>query len=111
MSKRTYRQKRRAAVEQSRVEWSNREYGVALETIRQGHGERVRLRWVLDPDPFVVLLSLGTVRQLLDQVEAEAVSGSRQDGASWEELGWALGLTGEAVRRRHVASTVVGKGA
>ena len=110
MGKRTRQAKRRAALDNARVEWRDHEYGISLETIRLGHGERARLRWLLDPDPMVVLLSLGAMRKVLHEVEGQYVRACRQDGASWEELGWALGVTGEAVRRRHVSSTLVGSG-
>lgn len=52
-------------------------------------------------EPLSDLQRLGTeIRALQDQVP-DLVREARSLGVSWDLLGWALGRTGEAVRRRY----------
>jgi hypothetical protein len=96
------REERQAAVRHAVDHWGDHEFGISLEEVRQGHGSRMRLRWLLDNDPYVVLMSLPYLRGLLDAVEREYVLALRVEAdTSWEDLGFALGITGEAARRRH----------
>ena len=92
---------RRAGIETAREEWTDHEFGISLETMPSG---RHRVRWQMDQDPTITLLGLSRLRGLLEVVEREYVLGLRQDGDSWDDIGWTLGITGEACRRRHAAA-------
>lgn len=101
---RSKRDRRRRALEEARETWTDEAYGISLELIRQGRGQRARLRWLIDEEPMLALMGLHALRRMLDGVERELVLAGRSDGLSWEDLGWALERTGEAVRRRHAAA-------
>lgn len=85
----------------AREEWTDDQYGISLDRTAAG---RVRFRWLVDQDLSVALLGLSQVRGLLDVLEREYVFGLRQGGDSWDDIGWLLGITGEAARRRHAAA-------
>lgn len=46
-------------------------------------------------------MGLRPLRQLVDAIEREHVLGLRAVGVSWQDVGFFLGMTGEAARRRH----------
>lgn len=96
--KRTHRERRRERVENLHASAELSDFGIRYE--RQASGREV-VRWWLDRDPYLALLALPYVRQLLDEVERSLVISLREQGFSWEELGWSLNITGEAARRRH----------
>jgi len=92
------REARAAGVEALREVWADREYGV---TLSQSRGGQLRLSWVIDSHEEIALLGLSTVRGLVDEVERENVLALRAVGVSWADIGFFLGMTGEAARRRH----------
>ena len=58
---------------------------------------------MLDRDTDDALRELVTARAALDSREASLVVRARSCGATWAELGRSLGLSKQAVRKRHLA--------
>jgi hypothetical protein len=52
-------------------------------------------------DPAAGLRAVGALRRLADQVEATQVAIARRDGWSWEQIGDALGVSRQAVHKKH----------
>ncbi len=56
------------------------------------------------PETIVAALrEIAAVRVALDSLEARLVVRARANGATWSELGDPLGLSKQAVRKRHLA--------
>lgn len=94
--KRSVRERRRLVLDTARETATAEELGLTLE-VKRG---RARLVWDIDPEGDLALLALPYVRQLLEDVETELVLAMRVEGASWSDLGFLLGTTGEAARKR-----------
>lgn len=94
----TKRQRRAAGIQHAREVYTDAELGIRADLDRQG---RLKVQWHPGRDETVGLISLERLRGFLDAVEAELVLSLREQGLSWDELGWCLGQSGEAVRRRH----------
>jgi hypothetical protein len=52
-------------------------------------------------DPTVGLRAVVALRRLADQLEATHVEAARRDGWSWEHIGDALGVSRQAVHKKH----------
>jgi hypothetical protein len=52
-------------------------------------------------DPAVGLRAVVALRRLADQVEATHVAAARRGGWSWEQIGDALGVSRQAVHKKH----------
>ena len=52
-------------------------------------------------DPQVGLRAVVSLRELVERLEALQVSNARQVGWSWEEIGNALGVSRQAVHKKH----------
>jgi hypothetical protein len=52
-------------------------------------------------DPAVGLRAVVAMRRLADQVEATHVAAARREGWSWEQIGDALGVSRQAVHKKH----------
>jgi hypothetical protein len=52
-------------------------------------------------DPAVGLRAVVALRRLADQVEIAQVGAARRDGWSWEQIGDALGVSRQAVHKKH----------
>ena len=52
-------------------------------------------------DPHVGLRAVAALRQLVERLEALQVDNARQHGWSWEEIGKALGVSKQAVHKKH----------
>ena len=52
-------------------------------------------------DPAVGLRAVVALRRLADQVEATHVAAARRAGWSWEQIGDALGVSRQAVHKKH----------
>jgi hypothetical protein len=52
-------------------------------------------------DPALGLRAVVALRRLADQVEHTQVSAARRDGWSWEQIGDALGVSRQAVHKKH----------
>ena len=52
-------------------------------------------------DPKVGLRAVAALRQLVERLEALQVENARQLGWSWEQIGAALGVSKQAVHKKH----------
>ena len=55
------------------------------------------------PDPRVGLRAVSALRQLLEQLEALQVDNARAKGWSWQEIAEILGVSRQAVHKKHAA--------
>ncbi|GHG79134.1 hypothetical protein GCM10018779_59760 [Streptomyces griseocarneus] len=55
----------------------------------------------LHADPRVGLRAVAALRRLVEHLEALQVGRARQLGWSWEEIGGALGVSRQAVHKKH----------
>ena len=55
----------------------------------------------VDADPRVGLLAVAALRRLVERLEALQVDSARRQGWSWEEIGAALGVSRQAVHKKH----------
>lgn len=53
-------------------------------------------------DPSDALAAVAALRRLADQLEDAAVEAALRDGWSWPEVAEALGVTRQAVHKKHV---------
>jgi DNA-directed RNA polymerase specialized sigma24 family protein len=58
---------------------------------------------VASPDPRVGLRAVAALRQLLEQLEALQVDNARAKGWSWREIAEILGVSRQAVHKKHAA--------
>lgn len=100
--KQTKRERRREAFETALQVRTDPEFGIRVEdTPRGGY----LVQWRSNPHPTEILMGMTRLRAVLEDLEREVVLALRvADGYSWEEIGWCLEVTGEAVRRRHSAA-------
>jgi Homeodomain-like domain len=54
-------------------------------------------------DPRVGLRAVGALRALLEQLEALQVANARARGWSWQEIAGVLGVSRQAVHKKHAA--------
>ncbi|GHA76930.1 HTH domain-containing protein [Streptomyces termitum] len=54
-----------------------------------------------DRDPRVGLRAVSALRRLLEQLEAVQVRGARAQGWSWQEIATELGVSRQAVHKKH----------
>jgi hypothetical protein len=52
-------------------------------------------------DPRVGLRAVAALRRLVERLEALQVDNARRHGWSWEEIGHALGVSKQAVHKKH----------
>jgi hypothetical protein len=52
-------------------------------------------------DPGVGLRAVAALRQLVERLEVLQVDSARRSGWSWEEIGRALGVSRQAVHKKH----------
>ena len=65
-------------------------------------GEATRLAGEIDStDPAVGLRAVAALRALLERLETLHVDNARERGWSWQEIGRALGVSKQAVHRKH----------
>lgn len=93
-------QQTRATRDETRTLYNDAEFRIRYETFR--HGGRERWRWSLDeqPEAFIGLMALHRFRQHLEEVERGYVLAARVEGIAWEEIGWALGVSRDTIRKR-----------
>ena len=56
---------------------------------------------VASKDPAVGLAAVASLRELLERLEALQVANARERGWSWQEIGGALGVSKQAVHKKH----------
>jgi len=68
-----------------------------------GGNERVpsTMDAALNRDPVVGLRAVAALRRLAERLEALQVGNARQQGWSWDEIGAALGVSRQAVHKKH----------
>lgn len=71
------------------------EFGKAVKRMLRAYGRRVA-----DADD-VDLAELAAMRDVVDQVIGHAVAGQRARGASWSEIGRALGVSKQTAHERY----------
>jgi hypothetical protein len=62
----------------------------------------------LPEDPADALAAVGALRRLADRVEDAAVERALRDGWSWAQVAEALGVTRQAVHKKHAARLAAG---
>jgi hypothetical protein len=81
--------------------WKDEDYGIKIAETRHG----ARLTWDVDQDSFVALMALHQLGDVvLARMESDIVTVLRGEGVAWDEIGWALGITGQAAKKRHPAA-------
>ncbi|WP_019356058.1 hypothetical protein [Streptomyces sp. AA1529] len=71
-----------------------------------GADEAVRTaQAALDGDPAVGLRAVAALRRLAERLEALQVDSARRQGWSWDEIGAALGVSRQAVHKKHSKRT------
>lgn len=58
----------------------------------------MRVPW----DPAVALAGLRALRSMIENLERTYVAACRDQGQSWSDIGWALGVTPQAAHARYV---------
>jgi len=58
---------------------------------------------VASKDPAVGLAAVASLRELLERLEALQVANARERGWSWQDIGGALGVSKQAVHKKHGA--------
>ena len=56
---------------------------------------------IASDDPSVGLRAVAALQRLAEQVEATQVAAARAKGWSWEQIGDALGVSRQAVHKKH----------
>ena len=56
------------------------------------------------PDPRVGLRAVRALRRLLEQLEISQVASARAQGWSWQEIAEVLGVSRQAVHKKHAES-------
>jgi hypothetical protein len=92
------KQQRAGKIRHAQEVWRDEDYGITMSETRGGG----RLTWSVDRDSFVALMALHQLRDaVLVQIERDLVVTLRGQGVAWDEIGWALGLSRQAVQKRH----------
>ncbi len=55
----------------------------------------------MNADPHVGLRAVAALRRLVERLEELQVDNARRQGWSWEEIGAALGVSRQAVHKKH----------
>jgi hypothetical protein len=61
-------------------------------------------------DPAVGLAAVASLRALLESLEALQVANARELGWSWQQIADALGVSKQAVHKKHGARRRIGRG-
>lgn len=60
-------------------------------------------------DPATGLRAVAALRKLLEQLERAQVVSARQQGWSWQDIADALGVSRQAVHKKHASATTSGR--
>lgn len=92
------KQQRADKIRHAQEVWKDQDYGITISQSRRGS----RLTWDIDREHFVALMGLHQLRgQVLESLERQLVIQLRAAAMPWDEIGWALGVSRDAVRKRH----------
>lgn len=72
-----------------------------MTTKAQGERRAELLEATTSQDPAVGLRAVGALRELADRIEALHVALAREAGWTWSEIAEALGVSKQAVHRKH----------
>ena len=61
-------------------------------------------------DPRVGLAAVAALRRLLESLEALQVDNARDQGWSWQEIAGALGVSRQAVHKKHAGGRLLRRG-
>jgi hypothetical protein len=61
-------------------------------------------------DPAVGLAAVASLRRLLESLETLQVANAREQGWSWQQIADVLGVSKQAVHKRHGGRRLIGKG-
>lgn len=61
-------------------------------------------------DPRVGLAAVAALRHLLESLETLQVDNAREQGWSWQEVAGALGVSRQAVHKKHSGGRLLGRG-
>jgi DNA-directed RNA polymerase specialized sigma24 family protein len=61
-------------------------------------------------DPRVGLAAVAALRRLLESLETLQVDNAREQGWSWQEIAGALGVSRQAVHKKHAGGRLLGRG-
>jgi hypothetical protein len=61
-------------------------------------------------DPAVGLAAVASLRSLLESLEALQVANARERGWSWQQIAEALGVSRQAVHKKHGGRRLIGRG-
>jgi hypothetical protein len=91
------KQQRADKIRHAQEVWKDKDYGITISERPRG----LKLTWDQDLESFSALMGLHQLRRLLVELEDELVVTARAQGIAWDEIGWALGISREGVRKRH----------
>ena len=60
-------------------------------------------------DPAVGLAAVASLRQLLESLEALQVGNAREHGWSWQQIAEVLGVSKQAVHKKHGSRRLIGR--
>jgi hypothetical protein len=61
------------------------------------------------PDPEVGLAAVAALRELLESLEALQVANARERGWSWQQVAAVLGVSKQAVHKKHGGRRLIGR--
>jgi len=61
-------------------------------------------------DPAVGLAAVASLRALLESLEALQVGNAREQGWSWQQIAEVLGVSKQAVHKKHGGRRLIGRG-
>jgi hypothetical protein len=61
-------------------------------------------------DPAIGLAAVASLRTLLESLEELQVRNAREHGWSWQQIAQALGVTRQAVHKKHGSRRLIGRG-
>jgi hypothetical protein len=61
-------------------------------------------------DPAVGLAAVASLRSLLESLEALQVGNAREQGWSWQQIAEVLGVSKQAVHKKHGGRRLIGRG-
>jgi DNA-directed RNA polymerase specialized sigma24 family protein len=61
-------------------------------------------------DPEVGLAAVASLRRLLESLETLQVTNAREQGWSWQQIADALGVSKQAVHKKHGGRRLIGRG-
>ena len=83
--------------------WTSMYVDGTVDAVDEAEGVARLVGSVDSPDPVVGLRAVASLRTLVERLEVLHVRNARERGWSWEQIGAALGVSKQAVHRKHAA--------